>query len=104
MKRKDNPQSLEREALTAFQRWYWKNPGKARALQRAKYRRYPEKIAARNKAWQEKNKKHWLTLVRYGMAIRAARMKGDLEKASLLCAAREAYKKLRKRRKNYAVS
>ena len=72
---------------------YWKDPEKMRAKQRAKYKRYPEKIKAINKAWQEKNKEHFKTLIRFGVAICTARKKGNLEKASLLCAAREEYKK-----------
>ena len=72
---------------------YWKNPEKMRAKQRAKYKRYPEKIKAINKAWQEKNKEHFKTLIRFGVAIYTARKKGNLAKASLLCAAREEYKK-----------
>ncbi len=85
--------------LTEAQRWYWKDPEKARALQRAKYKRYPEKIKAGNKAWQEKNKEHFKTLIRFGVAICLARKKGDLKKASLLCAAREAYKLSRKNKR-----
>ena len=72
---------------------YWKNPEKMRAKQRAKYKRYPEKIKAINKAWQKKNKEHFKTLIRFGVAICIARKKGNLAKASVLCAAREEYKK-----------
>ena len=72
---------------------YWKDPEKMRAQQRAKYKRYPEKIKAMNKAWQEKNKEHYKTLIRFGVAICTARKKGNLARASLLCAAREEYKK-----------
>ena len=72
---------------------YWKDPEKMRAKQRAKYKRYPEKIKAINKAWQEKNKEHFKTLIRFGVAICTARKKGNLAKVSLLCAAREEYKK-----------
>ena len=79
--------------LTDYQIRYWQDPEKMRAQQRAKYKRYPDKIKAVNKAWQEKNKEHFKTLIRFGVAIWTARKKGNLAKASLLCAAREEYKK-----------
>lgn len=79
--------------LSDYQIRYWQDPEKMRAQQRAKYKRYPDKIKAVNKAWQEKNKEHFKTLIRFGAAIWTARKKGNLAKASLLCAAREEYKK-----------
>ena len=82
-----------KQLLTPYQIKYWQNPEKMRAEQRAKYRRYPEKIKAGNKIWQEKNKEHFKMLIRFGVSIYAARKKGNLEKVSLLCAAREEYKK-----------
>lgn len=91
---------LANKFLNRHKLWYWKDPEKARRLQREKYKRYPDKIKAMNKAWQEKNKEHFLTLVRFGVAIRLARKKGDLKKASLLCAAREEYKKSRMKKEN----
>ena len=96
MKKKNTTMTEVEELLTEAQRWYWKDPEHARALQRAKYKRYPDKIKAMNKSWQEKNKEHFNTLIRFGNAIYAARKKGNFEKANLLCAAREAYKKSRK--------
>ena len=92
--------SLVYKFLNQDKRWYWKDPEKARRLQREKYKRYPDKIKAINKAWQKKNKEHFRTLVRFGVAICLARKKGDLKKASLLCAAREEYKKSRRKKKN----
>lgn len=82
--------------LTPYQIDYWKDPEKKRAQQRAKYRRYPEKIKAINKAWQEKNRDYYKTLVRFGVAICIAKKKCNLAKVSLLCAAREEYKKQHK--------
>ena len=79
--------------LSDYQIRYWQDPEKMRAQQRAKYKRYPEKIKAMNKAWQEKNKEHFKTLIRFGVAIWNARKKGNLTKVSLLCAAKEEYKK-----------
>ena len=87
---------LEYEWLSTHKRWYWRDPEKARALQRAKYKRYPEKIKAMNKAWQEKNKKHFNKLITFGNAIRMAKKKGDLAKVEMLKAAREEYKKSRR--------
>lgn len=92
--------SLVNKFLNPDKRWYWKDPEKARRLQREKYKRYPDKIKAANKAWQKKNKEHFRTLVRFGVAICLARKKGDLKKASLLCAAREEYKKSRRKKEN----
>lgn len=79
--------------LSDYQIRYWQDPEKMRAQQRAKYKRYPEKIKAINKAWQEKNKEHYKNLIRFGVAICTARKKGNLARVSLLCAAREEYKK-----------
>lgn len=91
---------LANKFLSRHKLWYWKDPEKARRLQREKYKRYPDKIKAMNKAWQEKNKEHFLALVRFGVAIHLARKKGDLKKAGLLCAAREEYKKSRRKKEN----
>ena len=49
--------------------------------------------------YNKKNKEHFKTLIRFGVAICLARKKGDLKKASLLCAAREAYKLSRKNKR-----
>lgn len=81
--------------LSEHQRWYWKDPEKARALQRAKYKRYPEKIYASNRAWQEKNKEHWNMLMRFAYQIHKAKLAGNACLENQLRAAREAYKKSR---------
>lgn len=82
--------------LSEHQRWYWKDPEKARALQRAKYKRYPEKIYAGNRAWQKKNKEHWNMLMKFAYQIRKAKIVGDTSLESQLRAAREEYKKIRR--------
>ena len=82
--------------LSEHQRWYWKDPDKARALQRAKYKRYPKKIYASNRAWQKKNKEHWNMLMKFAYQIRKAKIAGDTSLESQLRAAREEYKKTRK--------
>jgi hypothetical protein len=82
--------------LSEHQRWYWKDPEKARALQRAKYKRYPEKIYAGNRAWQKKNKEHWNMLMKFAYQIRKAKIAGDTGLESQLRAAREEYKKTRR--------
>ena len=81
--------------LSEHQRWYWRDPEHARALQRAKYRRYPEKIYASNRAWQKKNKEHWSMLMKFAYQIRKAKIAGDISLESQLRAAREEYKKCR---------
>ena len=43
--------SLVYKFLNPDKRWYWKDPEKARRVQREKYKRYPDKIKAVNKAW-----------------------------------------------------
>ena len=82
--------------LSGYQRWYWKDPEHARALQRDKYKRYPDKIYAMNRVWQEKNREHWKMLMKFNYAIHIAKKNGDFEKESQLRAAREEYKKSRK--------
>jgi hypothetical protein len=82
--------------LSEHQRWYWKDPEKARALQRAKYKRYPEKIYTGNRVWQKKNKEHWRMLMKFAYQIRKAKIAGDTSLESQLRAAREEYKKCRK--------
>lgn len=82
--------------LSEHQRWYWKDPEKARALQRAKYKRYPEKIYAGNRAWQKKNKEHWRMLMKFAYQIHKAKIAGDTSLESQLRAAREEYKKTRR--------
>lgn len=94
-----NQDKIENKYLSEHQRWYWRDPYRARALQRDKYKRYPEKIKAGNKAWQEKNKEHFKMLIKFGCAIFNARKKGNFEKANLLCAARENYKKMHREQK-----
>ena len=79
--------------LSADKRWYWKDPEHARALQRNKYKRYPEKIYAMNIAWQKKNKTHWNALMRFAYHIRKAKLAGDTLLESQLRAAREEYKR-----------
>ena len=83
---------LAKEWLSEHQRWYWKDPEKARALQRAKYKRYPEKIYAANREWQKRNSKHFSKLCMFSQKICKARKAGDWEQVSLLQAAREEYK------------
>ena len=80
--------------LSADQRWYWKDPEHARALQRDKYKRYPEKIYAMNIAWQKKNKAHWRALMRFAYHIRKAKHDGNILLESQLRAAREEYKRI----------
>lgn len=87
---------LEYETLNKNKRWYWKDPEKARRLQREKYKCYPEKIYACNRAWQEKNKEHWNMLMKFAYAIRKAKLAGDAKQENVLRAAREEYKKSRK--------
>lgn len=99
-KKEDN---LEKKYLSENKRWYWRDPEHARALQRAKYKRYPEKIKAGNKAWQEKNRDHFNTLIRFGNAIYAAKKKGNYAKESMLRAARESYKKMHREQKLKAI-
>ena len=82
--------------LNANKRWYWKDPERARALQRDKYKRYPEKIYASNRAWQKKNQEHWNMLMKFAYQIHKAKLAGDAGLESQLRAAREAYKKSRK--------
>lgn len=94
--RKKTMNELVDTMLTEHQRWYWKDPEHARALQRAKYKRYPGKIYASNRAWQKKNKEHWNMLMKFAYAIRKAKLAGDSSQESLLRAARENYKKSRK--------
>lgn len=95
-KSKNAARSMVKAELSEHQRWYWKDPEKARALQRAKYKRYPEKIYAGNRAWQEKNKEHWRMLMRFAYQIRKAKLAGNVHLESQLRAAREEYKKSRK--------
>ena len=80
--------------LSADKRWYWKDPERARALQRDKYKRYPEKIYAMNIAWQKKNKTHWSALMKFAYQIRKAKLAGDTLLESQLRAAREEYKRM----------
>ena len=80
--------------LSADKRWYWKDPEHARALQRDKYKRYPEKIYAMNIAWQKKNKTHWSALMKFAYQIRKAKIAGDTLLESQLRAAREEYKRM----------
>ena len=80
--------------LSAHKRWYWKDPEHARALQRNKYKRYPEKIYAMSIAWQKKNKKHWNALMRFAYHIRKAKHAGNIFLESQLRAAREEYKRI----------
>ena len=91
---------LENKFLTHHKRWYWKDPEKARRLQREKYKRYPDKIKAMNKAWQEKNKEHWNMLMKFAYAIKKAKLARDTKQESLMRAAREEYKKSRRRKEN----
>lgn len=55
--------------MTKYQEYYWKDPEHARELQRAKYQRYPNKIKAGNKVWQEKNKEYFRALINFGTKI-----------------------------------
>ena len=80
--------------LSADQRWYWKDPEHARALQRDKYKRYPEKIYSMNRTWQKKNKAHWNALMRFAYHIRKAKHAGNILLESQLRAAREEYKRI----------
>jgi len=99
---KSTSDELVSTMLSGYQCWYWKDPEHARALQRDKYKRYPDKIYAMNRAWQEKNKEHWKMLVKFGNAIHKAKVDGDFEKESQLRAAREEYKRARKSAKMLA--
>ena len=80
--------------LSDHQRWYWKDPEHARALQRNKYQRYPKKIYDMNRAWQNKNKTHYRYLMRFAYYIRKAKIAGDTPLESQLRAAREEYKRM----------
>lgn len=80
--------------LSVYKRWYWKDPEHARALQRDKYQRYPEKIYAMNIAWQKRNKTHWSALMKFAYQIRKAKLAGDMLLESQLRAAREEYKRM----------
>jgi len=51
------------------QKWYWGDPEHARSLQRAKYKRYPERIKEINRKWQEKNPEHWKILTNFNSRI-----------------------------------
>lgn len=64
--------------------------------ERAKYKRYPEKIYASNRAWQKKNKKHWSMLMKVAYQIRKVKIAGDISLESQLRTARKEYKKCRK--------
>lgn len=98
MKMKNKDDSLE-GWLNANKKWYWRDPHHARALQRAKYKRYPQKIYEMNRRWQQNNLEHWKMLMKFGNAIFRAKMKNDFEKVNLLKAAREEYKKSHKQAK-----
>lgn len=93
MKRKTKTDKLAEEWLSDAQRWYWRDPEKARALQRAKYDRYPDKIYAANREWQKRNSKHFSKLCMFSQKICKARKAEDWEQVSLLVAAKEEYKK-----------
>ena len=90
----ENRNKLVDTYLSADKRWYWKDPEHARALQRNKYKRYPEKIYAMNIAWQKKNKTHWSALMKFAYQIRKAKIAGDTLLESQLRAAREEYKRM----------
>lgn len=73
------------ENLTSYQQAYWKNPEHYRALQRAKYQRYPEKIKGWTKKWQMEHPEHWRTLSRFNSKIWYWKnKKHDTEKVRLL--------------------
>lgn len=80
--------------LSTNKRWYWKDPEHARTLQRAKYKRYPEKIYAIARSWQKKNREHWNMLVKFGNQIHKAKVSGDIMLERQLRAAREEYKRM----------
>ena len=88
--------------LSTQKRWYWKDPEHARALQRDKYKRYPEKIYAVNRAWQKKNKEHWSMLMKFAYQIRKAKLAGDTLLESQLRAAREEYKHVHREKTTHA--
>ena len=90
----ENRNKLVDTYLSVNKRWYWKDPEHARALQRDKYKRYPEKIYAMNIAWQKKNKTHWSALMKFAYQIRKAKIAGDTLLESQLRAAREEYKRI----------
>lgn len=90
---KANSTSIEHEFLSDYQLDYCKNAEKRRAQQRAKYARYPEKIYAMNRAWQQKNIEHWQMLNRFNSKIYCARKRGELLKVAMLVKAKEEYKK-----------
>ena len=90
----ENRNKLVDTYLSVNKRWYWKDPEHARALQRDKYKRYPEKIYAMNIAWQKKNKTHWSALMKFAYQIRKAKIAGDMLLESQLRAAREEYKRM----------
>ena len=90
----ENRNKLVDTYLSVNKRWYWKDPEHARALQRDKYKRYPEKIYAMNVAWQKKNKTHWSALMKFAYQIRKAKLAGDMLLESQLRAAREEYKRI----------
>lgn len=93
MKRKTKTDKLSKEWLSEYQIRYWKDPKHHRALQRAKYERYPDKIYAANREWQKRNSKHFSKLCMFSQKICKARKARDWKQVSLLQAAREEYKK-----------
>lgn len=90
------PKIDEKKILSTHQQWYWKDPEHARELQRAKYTRYPDKIKAMNKSWQERNPERWKILTNFGSRIHYWRViKHDPVKVQLLeTAKKEALRKL----------
>lgn len=84
------PEIDENKILSTYQKWYWKNPYHARALQNAKYKRYPDKIKASIKRWQQQNQERWKILSNFNSRIYYWRVvKNNPTKVMLLEAAKK---------------
>ena len=83
--------------MTKYQEYYWKDPEHCRKLQRAKYKRYPDKIKAINKTWQENNKEYYKALINFGVKIwYECHHQNRPEKIAALIAMRNEFKSRRK--------
>lgn len=64
--------------LSRYQKAYWAKSGEYREAQRAKYKKYPEKIKAMNKRWQEAHPEYFKALTRLNSSIHYARTTGNV--------------------------
>jgi hypothetical protein len=79
--------------MTEYQKYYWKDPDHCRELQRAKYVRYPDRIKAANRVWQEKNRDYFRKLVSFATRLHYERTHLNRpEKVASIVAMRERFK------------